>query len=95
MLAFSLAIVWIVIKKLMGETSRKVQEWIFEYKMDLKKGNGNDPIVRHNSETTHNFNFKDFKYQLVYITKNKANLASFITTTQLNKDLAFPICLPI
>ena len=48
------------------ETSNSVKKQIEDYMRDLKKGNINNGLVRHNLETNNNFNFKEFK-MLVYL----------------------------
>ena len=51
--------VWIVIKNMPQKTNLQPHK-------RLKKGNINNVLVKHNLETNHNFNFKDFK-MLIYI----------------------------
>ena len=78
--------VWIVIKKHVGESSRNLQNWIHERERDLKRGNTNNSLLRHNLETTKNFNFKDSKMLLHINDKNGKKLLNFVSfqTTQLS-----------
>ena len=57
-------------KKYMYVNLLSLNKRIYEHTRDLKRGNINNGLIKHNLETNHNFNFKDSKI-LVYICNKK------------------------